>query len=267
MYTRLASKFQSELNKTSHTLSQEISSLGSRTDLLETKHDELALAYSDLSREHENVSNAFAHLQAQVEDLDNRNRRQNLRLRGFPESITDLIPAVIRLFKSLLPEREAAAFTCDRIHRALRPKPPDDKPPRDIILCLKDFLIKEEILRAARNTPRITLDDFTIQIFPDLSPASLDRRRGMKEVTTVLQSARIRYKWGFPFKLSIPHNGSTYVATSLFEGKEILVKLGLLDAAEIRRPPLTPRPSQIWQTPPSRRDRRRIGYGEGSPKN
>lgn len=89
MYTRLATKFQTELHKTSHTLSQEIAALGSHTELFETKHDELALAYNDLSREHDSLATALSAIQAQVEDLDNRNRRNNLRLRGIPESETE----------------------------------------------------------------------------------------------------------------------------------------------------------------------------------
>lgn len=80
MYARLATKFQTELHKTSHTLSQEIAALGTRTERLETKHDELALAYNDLSREQESLASAFSMIQAQVEGLDNRNRRNNLRL-------------------------------------------------------------------------------------------------------------------------------------------------------------------------------------------
>lgn len=226
MYEKLASKFQTELHKTSHKLSQEIAALGSRTDLLETKHDELALAYGELSREYDSLASAFVQMQSQIKELDNRNRRNNWRLRGIPESETELIPMVIRLFKSLLPNCDSATFTCDRIHRALRPKPPADKSLRDVVLCMKDFLTKEEILRAARTKQRITLEEHTIQIYPDLSPATLDRRRGLKEVTSVLQSARIRYKWSFSFKLVIPHNGSTYSATSLLEGQEILVKIG-----------------------------------------
>lgn len=136
---------------------------------------------------------------------------------------------MIRLFKSLLPEYESAAFKCDRIHRALRPKPPDDKPPRDVVLCTKDFLTKEEILRAARNKQRITLDNHPIQIYPDISPATLDRRRGLKEITTALQSAHIRYRWGFSFKLLVPLNGTTLSASFLPEGQEILVKLRFAD--------------------------------------
>lgn len=257
MYDRLASKFQQELQKTENSLSQEISALGSRTDKLETKHDELTLAYNELSREHEALSSSFSLLQSQVEDLDNRNRRNNLRLRGIPESYTDLIPTANRIFKSLLPEQDDFAFICDRIHRALRPKPPADKPPRDIVLCMKDFLIKEEILRAARNTPNILLDGHRLQIYPDISQATLERRRNMKEITSALHSARIRYRWGFPFKLIVPHNGSTYVATNISEGQEILIKLGLLNPESAPRPPSTPRLSPLWQTPASRRDRRR----------
>lgn len=240
MYTRLATKFQTELHKTSHTLSQEIAALGSHIELLETKHDELALAYNDLSREHDSLATALSAIQAQVEDLDNRNRRNNLRLRGIPESETELIPAVIRLFKSLLPDYDSAAFKCDRIHRAIRPKPPDDKPPRDVVLCMKDFLIKEDILRASRNKQRITLDNHPIQIYPDISPTTLDRCRGLKEITTALQSARIHYRWGFPFKLLVPHNGTTFSSSSLHEGQEILVKLGLLDAACTPSPTIDP---------------------------
>lgn len=126
-----------------------------RTDLLETKHDELQLAYTDLHRDHKSLSDTVFQLQAHLEDLDNRNRCNNLRVRGVPESVTDLFPAVQRLFKSLLPVSPAANFASDQIHRALCPKPPDEKPPRDIVLFLKYYLINEEILRASCNTPNI----------------------------------------------------------------------------------------------------------------
>lgn len=254
MYDKIAQKFQSELLKSTNTLSLEIAALGSRTDLLETKHDELTLVYSDLRKEHESLSETVQQLQAHIEDLDNRNRRNNLRVRGVPESVTDLLPTVQKIFQSLLPDSPLSAFSCDRIHRALRPPP--EKPPWDIVLCLKDFLIKEEILRASRNTPNIRLEGTPIQIYPDISPTTLDKRRRMKEVTAVLQNASIRYRWGFPFKLQVPHNGTTYTVTTLIEGKELLVKLGLLDAASLPRLPSTPRHSAIWATPPTRRDRR-----------
>lgn len=122
-------------------------------------------------------------------------------------------------------------------------------------MCLKDFLVKEEILRASHNTPHIQLDGNTVQIYPDISPAEKEKRRRM-EVASVLQSTRIRYRWGFPFKLSIPHSGTTYTTTTVMEGKEILVKLGLLNPQNTLRLPSTPRPTPIWATPSPQWDRR-----------
>lgn len=42
-----------------------------------------------------------------------------------------------------------------------------------------------------------------LQIFLDLSPITLKKRREFKLLTTVLVSHKIRYRWGFPFKLIV----------------------------------------------------------------
>lgn len=252
IFDKLVDKIEREVHKSTTALSQEIACIGNRTDLLKTKHDELSLAHTDFRKDYETLADSFAFMQAQVKDLDNRNRPQNIRVCGVPETVTDLMPTVSRIFYNLLPDKPLSAFTCDRIHRALRPKLTPDKPPRDIIMCIKDFLVKEKIMRASRNTPNIELDGKRLQIYPDISPATLDRRRRMKEVTNILQTARIKYRWGFPFKLTIPHNGSTYTAYNVIESKELLVKFGLLDPEPPNRLPSTPRSSPIWSTPSSR---------------
>lgn len=70
---KLAETFQTELHhKSTNTLTQELAALGGRTDILETKHDELQLAYTDLRKDHETFSDTVAQLQAHLEDLDNR---------------------------------------------------------------------------------------------------------------------------------------------------------------------------------------------------
>lgn len=148
-------------------------------------------------------------------------------------------------------------FACDRIHRALCPKPPSDKPPRDIILCMKDFITKASILRDSRNSHRIELDGTKIQICPDISSATEERKRKMKEITSVLQSAHIRYRWGFPFKLTGPHNGTIYTVFNVAEGKDLLVMLDLLESEITSRPLATPHLSSIWATPFLRWDQRR----------
>lgn len=133
--------------------------------MLETKHDELHLACEDLRKDHEALSDTVLQLQTHLEDIDNHNRRNNIRVRGVPETVVDLQAAVETIFHSLLPEH---LDTCDRIHWTIQPKPPLEKPPRDIVMCLKEFLVKEEILRASRNTLIIWYEGTTIQIYLDI---------------------------------------------------------------------------------------------------
>lgn len=56
MYNKLARKFLAKLHRSTSTLMQEIAALGFRTDMLETKHDELHLTYEDLCKDHEALS-------------------------------------------------------------------------------------------------------------------------------------------------------------------------------------------------------------------
>lgn len=95
IYEKMAYKFQMELNKTTTVLSQKLAALGNRTDMLETKHNKLLLAYSDLSKDHEALSETVVQLQALLEDLDNR--CNNICIHRVPESTTDM-PAELRKF-------------------------------------------------------------------------------------------------------------------------------------------------------------------------
>lgn len=52
IYSKIATKFQTKLHKSTNTLAQEIAALGTRTDRLEIKHDELIIAHNDPSREY-----------------------------------------------------------------------------------------------------------------------------------------------------------------------------------------------------------------------
>lgn len=92
-------------------------------------------------------------LQRHVEDLDNRGRRHNLRVRGLPKSVApDRVRATVtELFNQLLDQPRQKPIAMERIHRALRPRGRDSDPPRDIVCHIDDFQIKEDILRKART--------------------------------------------------------------------------------------------------------------------
>lgn len=55
MYDKLAHKFQVKLYKSINTLTQKIAALGGWTGMLETKYNELHLAYVDLRKDHKAI--------------------------------------------------------------------------------------------------------------------------------------------------------------------------------------------------------------------
>lgn len=70
-------------------------------------------------------------MQRHVEDLDNRGRRRNLRVRGLPEAIEgeQIAPTVTGIFNGLLNRPPPTPIDMERIHRALRPKGRETDPP------------------------------------------------------------------------------------------------------------------------------------------
>lgn len=131
-------------------------------------------------------------MQRHLEDLDNRGRHHNLRVRGLPEAIEgeQIAPTVTGIFNGLLNRPPHTPIDMDRIHRALRPKGRETDPPRDIICCIIDFKLKEEIIRQARSRPQILHDGRAIQIYQDLSGITLQHRRDLKPLLDALRMKR-----------------------------------------------------------------------------
>lgn len=149
--------------------------------------------------------------QRRIEDLDNRGRRHNLRIRGLPESIEadNLTSAVTEMFNNLLDRPPQTRIELERIHRALRPKGRENDPPRDIICCLVDYKLKEDILKQARIKQPLQHNGAHLQIFQDLSGITLQQRRDLKPLLDVLRANGIIYRWKFPFCLAATHLGRT----------------------------------------------------------
>lgn len=97
-------------------------------------------------------------MQRHMEDLDKQGRRHNLRLRSLPKTveIDQLIPTVMGLYNNLLGMPSTTEIDMEHIHRALRPKGRHSDPPRDVLCCLTDYRLKEEILRKARNRTQLS---------------------------------------------------------------------------------------------------------------
>ena len=110
-------------------LTKEIRDLGQRTADLDCRMDDIENAFSH-DKELELLRDENFTLQTCLEDFENRAQRSNLRIRGIPESITDLQSSMTALFQELSPSIPIERLEFDRIHRALAPHKTEG-PPRD----------------------------------------------------------------------------------------------------------------------------------------
>ncbi|XP_069502655.1 uncharacterized protein [Ambystoma mexicanum] len=107
---------KNEMKKAIQELGSEIKSLGERMDTLEkiTQNlDEEMQQYAELQ---EQLLRRTHNLEIQCEDLENRSRRSNIRIKNMVESIDDrdLKTAVQQVFKEILAAKEEEEVSIDK---------------------------------------------------------------------------------------------------------------------------------------------------------
>lgn len=82
-----------------------IDGLGERVAHVETKMGEFSEAHNSLVDAHNNLEDDMESLATKLADLEDRNRRNNLKFRGVPESVlpSELTSYIQRLIKAVLP--------------------------------------------------------------------------------------------------------------------------------------------------------------------
>ncbi|XP_063819111.1 uncharacterized protein LOC135057144 [Pseudophryne corroboree] len=228
-------------------LKSDVDSLGTRVDAIERKQEELIAFQQESEQEISQIRTDVMLLADKQEDLDNRGRRNNLRIRNVPETIEQnhLTDYLLRLFRSLAPSVPDDMLLLDRAHRALRPRSQEAKTPRDVILRFHYFAVKDQVYAKTRRMTTIPFEGSDLLIFQDLSPVTLNRRRELKDITKALRDHNIRYRWGFPFALQVRADGKFLSARSPDEALQLLHQLN------ISGPPATPHHSHPVNTSPS----------------
>lgn len=87
-----------------------------------------------------------------IADLQGWSRRNNIKLRGIPESISPsrLLPYVKDRFSLLLSGQQEANLLVERIHHIFQSKHLPEETPRDVLLRVH-IHIKEQLMKAAHQ--------------------------------------------------------------------------------------------------------------------
>lgn len=168
-----------------------------------------------LERSRDQHREAAVSLQLYLEDMEDRSRRSNLRLRGIPEDAEaeDLDALVRDMFRTILEDPEADIIL-DRAHRALGPRSPDPARPRDVVCRLHRYAQKEDILHRAWDFGDLEVSGSRIKILPDLSGATLKRRALLRPLLELARQKGCTYRWGYPLAVTFRKEARAFTLRS-----------------------------------------------------
>lgn len=191
----------------------------------------------------------IAWLKNKLADLEDRSRRSNIKIRGFPKTVpaTQLLQYTQALFSTLVSTLKAQDLLEERIHRVLGSSKPSFLPeetPRDVLLRVHYYHVKEQILMASQRPENNHPQYAELQLLPDLSRHTLQQCRNLVTITKALRNHKVLHKWKCPAKLSVTQNGSTTLILTLEEGIAALREWGIFPDQSLQEA-LTPHPQRL----------------------
>jgi len=147
-------------------------------------------------------------LNAKLVEYEDRDRRVNLRIYGFPEHSEE--KDALSFLRTTLPDILQTDFPggldLERAHRSLAPLKPG-APPRPFVVRFLRFQQKEHIRNVAREIGDVRWKTHRISFYQDFSKATQDRRRSFLECKQLLHAAKIPFGIGYPAVLSFTTPG------------------------------------------------------------
>ncbi|CAH2285059.1 Hypothetical predicted protein [Pelobates cultripes] len=199
-----------EIERNAKEIRLEIQAIGNRTAALEVRVEAVAKAHNDLLIQSSEWGTRLDALEVAYEDLINRSRRNNIKIRGIPETRDEgpVQNLVLEIFRPLQPDIPEPRWEIDRAHRLSGGLRRNDERPRDIIVRFHYHSTKDAVVRKCRGM-EVIYREKVLQIFQDLSPSTLLKRRQWKPIADHLRLNHIPFAWGHPFKLLAFHNEQT----------------------------------------------------------
>lgn len=205
------------LDKLEHSIEEAEGRISATEDV--NQRNERALRYL-LRRE--------AALANQCDDLQNRLRRNNLRVYQIPEGSEkeDMIGFVKRLITTVLnfPHED---IHIERAHRALGVRPPDTGPPRSIIIRFMDYTVKEAVLRHAWAQKQVIFQGKNIYFDQDYSPEVQRKRARIRGVIKQLKEKGVQARCRYPAQLRINLESGIKTFPTLIEAIPTLQEIGI----------------------------------------
>lgn len=201
MEDRIVTKLSGQLASDHATIERHDQTVQNMEASLNDMETRLTLESKCLTLSQENQS-----LRQKTDDLENRSRRNNIRITCILEKIEGGQPtAFMEMFlKELFGSYSLPTpLTVDRAHRVAAPRGRQDGPPRPLIARVHYYQTKERILKLAREAGSLSFRGSNLHIYPDFSAEVSKKRAAYFTVKSQLKSGGFGYRMLFPAKLQV----------------------------------------------------------------
>ncbi len=134
-------------------------------------------------------------------DMEDRSRRNNIRLVGLPEGAegSDVAGFLRVNLSKWIPSLKGRNIEIDRAHRVYDGRKNSDRP-RTLIFRVLRWHDRSEILKVARQAypVKCTQDNVTLLFFPDFSPATAARRKSLVTVLRTMTALGLQPFFAYP---------------------------------------------------------------------
>lgn len=163
-------------------------------------------------------------LQRKLNDLEDRSRRNNVRLVNLPtgaegDDARGYLQKMLPVWIPALKNTRSAAVEIDRAHRIFSN---NSSRPRTMIFRLLRYTDRQSILEGARKSKPTLPDGTQLQFFADYSPGTTQERQGYKEIRSKLRQRGIDSFLIYPAILRVNFKGQRMSFNSAEEATEAL---------------------------------------------
>lgn len=231
-----------KMNATLKVVAADVTAIKETTKELKEAVDNIQIRLGDAEQRISNIEDANGRLDndvqkhdkqiqtlwMRVEDLENRSRRNNVRLVGLKEN-KEQKGKVMQYVERILSEGlglTGQEFEIERAHRSMAPMPDPDKPPRTILIRFLRSPARDKVLQVCKEKRGIEWEGCKLSFFEDLTRELAEKRKEFAPVKRRLQELNVKHRLVYPATLIFTWKGQKKTFKDWKEADEFIHRNG-----------------------------------------
>ncbi len=174
------------------------------------------------------LRNQLERLTEKMTDMEDKSRRNNVRLVGLPEGIegSDVAGFLRVNLSKWIPSLKGHNIETDRAHRVYDGRKNSDRP-HTLIFCVLRWHDRSEILKGARQAYPVKCmqDNVTLLFFPDFSPVTAAKRKSLVPILRSMTALGLQPFLAYPAVIKLQHEGEQRSFDSLRKAEDFVSSL------------------------------------------